>query len=71
MTLTDLQARNIATAVWEELASRKGLDIQELVDNSDKALLADIHAGLVDAAQSACKRTEPLELPWGEDSDDD
>ena len=43
----DLQQRSagVVNAVWEELRSRK-LDIQELVDNSDRELLGDIYEGL-------------------------
>lgn len=51
--MTDEQAQNIVNAVWGELGSRKGLDIQEIVDNSNRELLQDIYDGLKEAVLAA------------------
>ncbi|MHA0041521.1 hypothetical protein [Deinococcus sp. PEB2-63] len=62
--MTEEQAQNIVNAVWDELASRKGLDIQENVDNSDHDVLRDIYGGLKDAVLAAASGqvfTDPLE----------
>lgn len=61
--MTDEQAQNIVNAVWGELRSRKGLDIEELVDNSNRELLQDIYDGLKDsvlAAASGEQFSDPL-----------
>lgn len=59
--LDDSTVRNIVIAVWDELADR-GMDIQELCDNSDYALMRDIFDGLSDAVRTVRKGAAAPEL---------
>lgn len=65
--MTDEQARNIVNAVWGELRSRKGLEIEEIV--WDREVQQDIYDGLKDAVLAAASGSQ-FDDPLSEDDDD-
>ncbi|MBZ9715364.1 hypothetical protein [Deinococcus multiflagellatus] len=59
---------NIVTAVWDELAGR-GLDIQELVDNSNTDLLNDIFEGMSQAVQRGASQVGLQARPFDDEQE--